>query len=46
MGTVTVKRLKPGSVPTLNLPTCLSKETQSAVERRNRMEAKLAKQVL
>ncbi|XP_008178372.1 THAP domain-containing protein 4-like [Acyrthosiphon pisum] len=45
MGNKTVRRLKPGSIPTLNLPTCLSTETQCALKRRSRIEAKSIKEV-
>ncbi|KAL4152818.1 hypothetical protein QTP88_000651 [Uroleucon formosanum] len=44
MGNKTVRRLKPGSIPTLNLPTCLSTETQCALKRRSRIEAKSIKE--
>lgn len=46
MGSKPVRRLKPGSVPTLNLPTCFSTTSQSALERKSNMEAKTIKEVL
>lgn len=41
-----VRRLKPGSVPTVNVPNYVSPRTSSAsYYRRNRMEASLLKEV-
>lgn len=45
MGKNPVKRLKQGSIPTLNLPSNTSVKTLSAIKRDNKMEAKLSKEV-